>query len=166
MKNYAVFFISWTFAVACSKQGNDDNMKLSFPYDRENHSFMLVDSVGNNILPTPLPSNSVFNPDDFFAYSERGNDLRRLGETKYYNAHPRIGHTFGLSELYLDIFNDPSYQKDSTVVWYICFGMPCDTIKFIYNEKSNPRFRSIIFNQDTIYNNASNLTVIPLQKNF
>jgi hypothetical protein len=92
---------------ACKKVTKDP--PEGYPAPEFRITFILVDSDGNNLLPYPLPPNPVFDPDDFWAYSERGDDLKHLFRDTYYYPSIYGGYAFQMSEgFYLQLFKPSS----------------------------------------------------------
>lgn len=135
-------------------------------------TFILVDSAGNNLLPYPLPPNPVFDPDDFWAYSDRGNDLMNTTNVNsYYYPSINGGYAFLMVEGFYEIRNDPDFQQDSIFTWYACFGEVCDTVVIHKNHfrldmepTAECSAQKIIWGQDTIRD--YHCTAIPIYKNF
>lgn len=120
-----------------------------------NLSFYFSDSLGNNLLPYDLPENPIVNPESFYAYSDREDDIG------HYTRSDEYGYYFVMSELIYTIQTDTNgWQQDSIFYFYPCFGQDCDTIK-IYkpdigngiinnNESPNCSAQWIVYQSDTL----------------
>lgn len=89
-----------------------------------NLSFYFSDSLGNNLLPYDLPENPIVDPESFYAYSDREDNIGRYIRTE------ANGYTFEMSELMYNIHTDTTgWQQDSIIYFYPCFGQVCDTVE-------------------------------------
>ncbi|MFN2430586.1 MAG: hypothetical protein ABR574_11255 [Cryomorphaceae bacterium] len=135
---------------SCGK--DDDGSGGGEPPPEFRLSFYLADSLGNNLLPYDLPENPVVNPESFYAYSDRIDDIGIYFRSEDY------GYGFRISEQFYYILNDFNWQQDSVFYFYSCFAMQCDTIKiykpdFVNGTNDEPASCSaewIIFQTDTL----------------
>lgn len=100
--------------------------------------FFLADSLGNNLLPYPLPSNPISMPNDFRA------KIIPSGKSLYYNN--RFTKQFGYTFVFYDLIsklkeNGESYvymidpktnneQFNTIFSVQLCFKDKCDTLRF------------------------------------
>lgn len=137
-------------AASCNKENENEGDYLPYWF----FSFILTDSTGNNLLPSPLPDNPPFQPKDFWAYSEVNSNIGKWNEAFTNSDSAQI--VFRASEEFQDIERSPLYQADSMFVWYFCFGQQCDTLLIYPENLHNPDnmglAKKIIWGGDTFYN--------------
>lgn len=128
-------------------------------------SFYFADSLGNNLLPYNLPQNPIVNPESFYAYSNRMDDIG------IYFRSEEDGYRFRIREQFYYILNDSNWQQDSIFYFYACFEQECDTIKiykpdFINGTNDEPASCSaewIIYQADTL--DLPHCRRLPIQSN-
>jgi hypothetical protein len=141
--------------------------------------FFLADSLGNNLLPYPLPNNPIRIPGDYKAYRVPPSEI--LGYRSYYLE--KYGYMFSLSDnlSYFNKFRDTTYvyktdsftkEKSYNTIFKVqfCFADKCDTLKICADLNQNGSEHKniknyladwIIYKNDTTFNVSTE--VFPLK---
>jgi hypothetical protein len=150
MKHHLSFLILILLLPSCVKE--QENV-VPGPVKSFGISFILVDSLGNNVLPYELPPNPIVDPDQFTASSDIS------GNIGHYYRNQEVGHFFIMGNDVLDIQSTFTYMEDSTFYFYPCFGEQCDTVQVLkkgfFNQDSTASScyaDRIVWSADTFYN--------------
>lgn len=137
-----VFFSSLLFS--CDKEQSSDE---SFPDVPFVISIYVVDSLQNHVFPENGMSSSIYQPSDFYAYSQFSENI---GE---FNANTEYGHVFWIKESSYRIRNNASlWNVDSTLTFYFCFDDLCDSVTVYKPNISQNSAQYVLLQGDTTYN--------------
>lgn len=113
--------------------------------------FEITDSLGNNVLPYPLPENPYLYPEDFYASTNL-----KDGNIASYGLIQGDGYIFRMQANYYDITENSGWQQDSIFQFYPIIGSDVDTVtiyktSLLLTDPGDISFaNSIIWNQDTL----------------
>lgn len=149
IKKLLILLILLSTSFACNK--HKEEPENGYPIPDLIIFFEITDSLGNNILPYPLPENPYLYPEDFYASTNL-----KDGNIGSYGLQQGEGYIFRMKATYSDIRDNSGWQQDSTFQFYPTVGTHVDTVtiyktSFLLTDPGDISFANlIIWNQDTL----------------
>lgn len=147
MKNYRHLIIPVVFTTLLFSCDKEQTSEESFPDVPFVVAIYVVDSLQNHVFPENGETSSIYQPSDFYAYSQFSENI---GE---FNANTDYGHIFWIKESSYRIRNNANlWNIDSTLTFYFCFADLCDSVTLYKPNTSENTAEYVLLQGDTAYN--------------
>ena len=149
MKKLSILLLLLFSIIACDKTSERSSQRE--PFRDFIIVFEITDTLGNNILPDPLPESPYLQPENFYATTNL-----KEGNIGSYGIIQGEGYVLKMSATYYDITENPVWQQDSIFQFYPVIGTHIDTVtiyktSFLVTDPADFSFANlIVWNQDTL----------------